>query len=173
MADIPKHTCNYCGRTYNRRPWGVQTCSCRRSRAPWSEDIADDVNEKQCVMIADHERMRIRNEPISDSDAESLLGFDAIYEDDAAWNRRSRKCTANEVPKECRKRNPQGLWMGAQVSPRVYAVDPADFEDHPPSKTCRKCAADLKHRHAEGEPSLCMYCARKMGRVVKRTKTKG
>ncbi len=152
MADIERHTCVHCGKTYNRRKGYYRKCSCQ---------------------IADHERMRIRNEPISDSDAESLLGFDALYEDDAAWNRRSRKCTANGVPPECAKRNPSGRWLGMCVNERVYTVDPADFEFHAPSKTCRKCAEDLRNRHAEGDASLCMLCASKMGRVVKRTKTKG
>ncbi len=176
MADIERYTCHHCGKTYNRRKGYYRKCSCQQGRMcnPWPDDYADGINEEQCIKIADHERMRIRNEPISDSDAESLLGFDALYEDDAAWNRRSRKCTANGVPPECAKRNPQGLWHGMPVKLKEYAVDPADFEYHPPSKTCRKCAEDLRNRHAEGDPSLCMYCARKMGRVVKRqTKTKG
>lgn len=169
MADAERYTCGYCGRIYNRRRWQIMTCSCRQVRKTCPDESYDQLNEEQCIKIADHERLRVRNEPISEFDAESLLDFDALYEDDAAWNRRSRKCTANGVPEECRKRNPDGLWHGMPVKLKEYEVDAGDFEYHAPSKTCRKCGNRMNAR-AEGDASLCSLCGRKMCRVTARRK---
>lgn len=158
-----QYTCKDCGMTYNRRPYLRLNCSCQRHREPWSDAEAERLNLAQCMRIADHERMKTRNVPMSESDVESLLEFDALYEDDAAWNRRSRKCTADGIPEECRDGNPEGRHR-SYGDKAVYHVNPRDFDAPEATGTCLGCGVELGKLSIGRGQTECNRCQYKISR---------